>query len=65
MAAMKFNLRRAAIKALVSAQFPWTELDDITVYDHHTGWEDPHFKVEFIDDGVQRTLYIKIKIEEY
>lgn len=60
---VKFELRRDAVKAMVSAQFPWVELDDITVYDH-TGWEDPHYKVEFRDDGKDRELIIKIEIDE-
>lgn len=63
MSAMKFDLRRAAVKALVSAQFPWVELQTIYVFDH-TDWDCPHWKVEFIDDGKDRQLEIKIEISE-
>lgn len=64
MAGMKFELRRAAVKAMIIAQFPWVDCDTVFVYDH-TDWEDPHFKAEFVDDGTTRTLEIKITIEEY
>ena len=63
MASMKFDLRRDAVKSMVSAQFPWVELCDISVYDHND-WDEPHFKVEFLDDGKHRELQIKIEISE-
>lgn len=63
MSKMKFDLRRDAVKSMVSAQFPWIDLWDITVYDN-TNWDEPHFSVEFIDDGKHRELQIKIEISE-
>ena len=45
------DIRRTAVKAMISEQYPWVELDDITVIDN-TGWsQNPHFHVELVDDG--------------
>lgn len=60
---VKFELRRDAVKAMVYAQFPWVNYLDIEVYDH-TGWSEPHYKVEFRDDGKDRVLIVKIDISE-
>lgn len=63
MSSMKFGIRRDAVKAMIACQFPWIELSAIYVYDH-TDWDEPHFKVEFVDDGKQRELTIKMEITE-
>lgn len=63
MSSMKFEIRRDSIKGMISVQFPWIELDKITVFDH-TDWEEPHFLVEFEDDGKHRELTIEIQITE-
>jgi hypothetical protein len=61
---MKFELRRDAVKALVSAQFPWVELNDITCWDNSDWVDHPHYVVKFVDDGKHRELKINITIDE-
>lgn len=56
------DIRRLAVKAMVQAQYPWVNEDDIDVKDNTDWWDNPHYAVALRDDGKDIKFALVVKV---
>lgn len=57
-------MKNSAVKAMISNQFPWTELDDISVVFEISVDCMEEYRVKLIDDGVHKEFIVQVKMEQ-
>ncbi|MNC48243.1 hypothetical protein D3C75_973460 [compost metagenome] len=57
-------MKNSAVKAMICNQFPWTEVDQVSVVFEISVDCMEEYRVSLVDDGVYKEFIVQVKMEQ-